>query len=112
MGLSKNEQILLGFQIAVFSLSRLMDDLSWYEVGVHNQGNIFQGIGVAGLAICVVLQILRKKTIQGWFKILFFHSQLKFLIPWSLIITIDILFFSIFGCQTHVPEGETHNYYL
>jgi hypothetical protein len=39
-------------------------------------------------------------------RILFVRSQLKFLIPWALVITIDILYFNIFGCQKTVPEGD------
>lgn len=106
MSLSMLELVALILQLVLFFLARLLDDLSWYDVGVYDEVNVFEGFGVAALVVCVVLQIYRKRNIQGWFKIMFFRSQLKFIIPWSLIITIVILFFNIFGCQMHLPHDE------
>ena len=39
-------------------------------------------------------------------KILFFRSQIKFIIPWALDILIVILFFNVFGCQTVLPGTD------
>ena len=59
------------------------------------------------MLICVAIQIYRKQSRSGFWRILFFRSQLKFLIPWSLIITISILFFNIFGC-TKIDPGTDY----
>jgi len=45
-------------------------------------------------------------------RILFFRSQLKFIIPWALDILIVILFFNIFGCQTIAPDSELVYFYV
>jgi hypothetical protein len=68
--------------------------------------NVFEGVGVAGMSLCVLIQIIRKHEIDGMWKILFFRSQLKFIIPWALVITICILFFNIFSCQPTLPDGS------
>ena len=81
-----------------------MDDISWYDVNIKNEVYVCQGIGVAGMTICAVIQLIRKSKHEGFLKLLFFHSQLKFIIPWSLIITIAILYFNIFGCEHHLTE--------
>lgn len=66
----------------------------------------FEAVAIGCMIICVVLQILRKHKEEGMFRILFFRSQLKFIISWSLVITIVVLFFNIFGCSHEEPEGE------
>ena len=64
------------------------------------------------MSICAIIQILRKKHIDGWWMILFVRSQFKFLISWSLIITICYLFFNIFGCQSELPESDLVYFYI
>lgn len=95
---------LLIFQICLFLLGRILDDISWYDVGVPSEVNVFEGVGVAGMTICAVMQIIRKQKVNDFLKILFFKSQLKFMIPWALIITSCLLFFNIFGCTTVLPD--------
>lgn len=98
--------ILLVIQMSLFLVGRILDDMSWYDVGVANEVNVFEGVGVAAMTFCVILQIIRKSEIEGMWKILFFRSQLKFIIPWSLVITISMLFFHIFNCAPELPEGD------
>ena len=93
------EVLLLSLQLSLFLLGRLLDDISWYDVGVPNEVDVFEGIGLASMAICAVIQILRKKHIDGWWMILFVRSQFKFMISWALITTVCYLFFNIFGCE-------------
>lgn len=64
------------------------------------------------MAICAIIQILRKKHIDGWWMILFVRSQFKFLISWALITTICYLFFNIFGCERELPETELVYFYI
>ena len=104
MHLTPFQIFLLILQLALFLLGRILDDISWYDVGVPHEVEVFEGIGLAAMTICVGIQILRKHELEGMWKILFYRSQLKFIISWSLIITICILFFNIFGCQHELPE--------
>jgi hypothetical protein len=90
--------LLLTFQLALFLLRRLCDDLSWYDLGIADEMNVFQGIGVAVFTISAIIKIVRKWEIPNIIKILFWKSQLKFIIPWALTILTIILFFQIFGC--------------
>jgi hypothetical protein len=104
--------LLLVIQLSLFLLGRLLDDLSWYDLGVPNEVNVFEGIGVASLSLSVIIKVIRKWEITDIIKILFWKSQLKFIIPWALIILIIILFFNIFGCQTHMPHTELVYFYV
>ena len=97
------EKVLLLSQLMIYLLGRLLDDMSWYDVGVKNEVEIFEGVGVACMSTCVIIQIIRKRHIDGWWRILFLRSQAKFVISWALIITVGILFFNIFGCHATVP---------
>lgn len=54
------EIVLLLLQLALFTLGRMLDDMSWYDVGVPNEVNVFEGVGVAGMTFCVVIQLFRK----------------------------------------------------
>jgi hypothetical protein len=38
---SRGYTALLLLQLALFVLGRLLDDLSWYDVGVHDEVNVF-----------------------------------------------------------------------
>lgn len=98
------DYVLLILQICLFMLGRILDDISWYDVGVPNEVNAFEGVGVAGMTLCTVIQIIRKHKEKEIFKIFFFKSQLKFMIPWALIITACLLFFNIFGCTPVLPD--------
>jgi hypothetical protein len=89
--------------MVLFLLGRLLDDLSWYEFDVPHEVETFEGIGIVCMVLCVAIQILRKHKTEGMFRILFIRSQLKFIISWALVITIVVLFFSIFGCTSHPP---------
>lgn len=85
----------------------MLDDLSWHDVGVPNETATFEGISVAAMAICVALQVLRKYHLDGWWKLLFVRSQLKFGISWALVGTIVMLFMHIFGCHSTIPDDST-----
>lgn len=63
MALTCTERILLTLQLIIFVIGRMLDDMSWYDVGIQNQVNIFEGFGVAGMSTCFILQIIRKKHI-------------------------------------------------
>lgn len=97
---------LLILQICIFLLGRILDDISWHDVGVPNEVIIFEGVAVAGMTFCVVIQLIRKHKEKDICKVLFFKSQLKFMIPWALIITSCILFFNIFGCTPTLPDTD------
>lgn len=99
-------------QIGVFLLGRLLDDMTWYDVGVPNEVDVFEGISVVCMILCVAIQIYRKHHVPGMWKILFVRSQFKFIIVWALAITISILFFNIFGCQKELPPGEEGYFYI
>jgi hypothetical protein len=109
---SKGYNALLALQITLFLLGRLLDDLSWYDVGVENEVNVFEGVGIACMTICIFLQIIRKRRVHSIMKVLFFHSQLKFFIAWALEITIVILFFNVFKCKHTLPESELAYFYV
>ncbi len=103
---------LQGLQIGMFLTGRILDDLTWYDVGVPNEVDVFEGISVVLMILCVLIQIYRKHTVAGMWKILFVRSQFKFIIVWALTITISILFFNIFGCQRHLPPDEESYFYI
>jgi hypothetical protein len=103
---------LQGLQIAMFLTGRILDDLTWYDVGVTNEVEVFEGISVVVMILCVLIQIYRKHTVPGMWKILFVRSQFKFIIVWALTITISILFFNIFGCLRHLPPEEETYFYI
>ena len=99
-------------QIALFLMGRILDDLTWYDIGVPNEVDVFEGISVVCMILCVLIQIYRKHNVVGMWKILFVRSQFKFIIVWSLTITIVILFFNIFGCQKELPHDEQTYFYI
>jgi hypothetical protein len=92
--------LLLVIQLSLFLLGRILDDLSWYDLGVPDEVNVFQGVGVASMSLSVIIKIIRNWEIPDIIKILFWKSQIQFVISWSLAILLVILFFNIFGCQT------------
>jgi hypothetical protein len=77
--------------------------MSWYQFnGLSAVG--FQGIATGSLvASAVLIIILRLKEDDG-LKLIFHHSQLKFIIPWALAITLSVLAFQIFSCYHELPE--------
>jgi hypothetical protein len=103
---------LQALQIALFVLGRLLDDMSWYDLGVQDEQNVFEGIAIGALLMSAALNVLRKRRIHGIMTELFVKSQLKFFIAWALQITIVILFFAIFGCHSVVEESEIANFYV
>lgn len=103
--------VLLTVQLCLFALGRLMDDMSWYDVHIDNEVSVCEGTGIACMAICVIIQLIRKRHHEGIFKILFFHSQLKFIIPWALVTTICFLFFNVFGCAKELTEEQQADYF-
>jgi hypothetical protein len=74
--------------------------------------DVFEGISVLCMALCVAIQIYRKHTVSGMWRILFVRSQFKFIIVWALTITICILFFNIFGCERHLPPSMEGYFYV
>lgn len=106
------EKVLLNLQIIIFVVGRLLDDLSWYDFGLDQEVNIFEGVGIGCMSVCVLLQIVRKRRKFDLVRVLFIQSQIKFFIAWALQITIVILFFNIFDCSTHPPETEIAYFYI
>lgn len=90
---------LLVLQLAMFFVSRLLDDLSWHDVGVVEETKIFESVATVCLILCMGILLYRKRNIDGIWWILFLRSQIAFFIPYALQITVVILFFTIFGCQ-------------
>lgn len=99
-------------QICLFLTGRILDDLTWYDVGVANEVEVFEGISVVCMVLGVLIQIYRKHNVYGMWRIFFVRSQFKFIIVWALTITISILFFNIFGCHTHLPPEEEGYFYI
>lgn len=91
--------MMLSVQMAVLALGRVFDDLTWHDVGVADEVNIFESLSIVCMLACLVLQLLRKRDIDGIWWILFLRSQLSFFIPWALQITTVILYFACFSCQ-------------
>jgi hypothetical protein len=103
--------VILTVQLCLFALGRLMDDMSWYDVHIENEVSVCEGIGIACMTTCVLIQLFRKSEHEGYLKILFFHSQLKFIIPWALVTTICLLFFNVFGCAVELTEEQSADYF-
>ena len=95
----KVDTALLVLQLTLFLVSRVLDDLSWHDVGVHDETKVFESVAIAGLTLCMAILLYRKRKIDGIWWILFLRSQMAFFIPYALQITVVILFFTIFGCQ-------------
>jgi hypothetical protein len=72
---------LLALQLCLFALARLMEGMSWDDVPIENEASVCEGNGIGSMTICVIIQLIRKRHYEGIFKTLFFHSQLKFIIP-------------------------------
>ena len=49
-------------QIALFLMGRLLDDLTWYDIGVPNEVDVFEGISVVCMILCVLILIYRSTT--------------------------------------------------
>jgi hypothetical protein len=89
--------------MTLYLLGRLCDDMSWYQFsGLSAEG--FQGISVGCLGASAVLIIILRLNEEGGLKIVLHHSQMKFIIPWALVITLSILVFQIFACYHELPE--------
>ncbi len=102
---SKGYYVLQVVQIGLFVLGRLLDDLSWYDVGVEDEVTIFEGVGIGCMVGCIVLQLVRKRRVHNICRVFWVTSQLKFFIAWALEISVIILFFNVFGCQPTLPES-------
>jgi hypothetical protein len=83
-----------------------MDDLSWHDYGLDSQTAKFEGVSMAAMIISAVINIYRKSHYDHILKELLFHSQLRFLIPWSLTILICVLFYAIFGCTNDISVNS------
>lgn len=103
---------LQALQVSLFVLGRLVDDMTWYDVGLSNEVVVFESLSVACMLLCIAIQIYRKHNVPGMWRILFVRSQFKFIIVWALVITICILFFNIFGCHPHLPPEEATYFYI
>ena len=62
-------------QIALFLMGRLLDDLTWCDIGVPNEVDVLEGISVVCMILCVLILIYRKHTVAGMCNILFVRSQ-------------------------------------
>jgi len=91
--------LLLAFQLTLFLIARILDDVSWYPADIYDEQNTCEIIAITFLSAAVVVNFIRKWQIDGILKILLYRSQIKFLIPWSLEILIVILFFNTFSCS-------------
>ena len=88
--------------LVFYLLGRLCDDMSWYQFsGLSGTG--FQALAMSGMAVSVILIITLRLTEEGGIKVIFVHSQIKFIIPWALVITESVLVFQIFACYHEVP---------
>jgi hypothetical protein len=95
--------ILLAITIVLYLLGRLCDDLGWYTWdGLSANG--FESIALGALAMSAILTIVRRAYEEDRLKVLFLESQIRFIIPWSLVILIIILLFNIFGCNNDSHE--------
>jgi hypothetical protein len=110
MGNFKLCYIFVGCAIALYLMGRLCDDMDWYTFDISSPK--LEGISIAGLAACVIIMaVTRLLEPHGW-KVIFFESQVKFVIPWALIILECVLTFSIFGCANddRALEGQDMTY--
>jgi hypothetical protein len=64
------------------------------------------------MVVCFLVQIVRKRKIDGIWWILFLRSQIAFFIPYALQITTIILYFSAFSCQNELPESDLGYFYI
>lgn len=79
------DKALVAGSIALYLLGRICDDMTWY-VWDGISGNQFEAIGITGLAVSALLiTIVRLRGENGW-KVLFIESQLRFIIPWALVV--------------------------
>ena len=51
------------------------------------------------IASSVLIAVVRLMEKDGW-KVVFFESQVKFVIPWALVILECVLVFDTFGCHS------------
>jgi hypothetical protein len=109
---SRLQVVLVILQIAFFVFGRVLDDLTWFHFGLENEISVFEGSSIACLLICVGLQMIRKRNIDGIWLILFLRSQLAFFIAWALEITIIVLYVSIFSCKNEQPEGSAADLFM
>jgi hypothetical protein len=79
------DHVLIMISIPLYILGRLCDNMSWHAWdGITEDG--IEGIAIAGLGgSALLITIARIKEEKG-LKVLFFTSQVKFIIPWSLVI--------------------------
>lgn len=92
--------------LVFYLLGRLCDDMSWHQFsGLSSTG--FQGISMASLAASAIITIILRLSEEDGHKIIFFRSQVKFIIPWALVITESILVFRIFGCFNEIPADAS-----
>lgn len=83
--------------LVCYLLGRLCDDMSWHQFsGLSGTG--FQAIAVGGLAASAILITILRLREENGYRVIFFQSQMKFLIPWALVITESVLVFQILAC--------------
>lgn len=93
------DHILITLSILCYLLGRISDNMNWYEwPGIANDP--FEGLAVAALGTSALLIIILRARHEGGLHILFVQSQMKFIIPWGLVVLICILDFQIFGCHS------------
>lgn len=79
------DSLLITVSILCFLLGRISDDMNWYEWhGIS--ADAFEGLAVAGLGASALLIIVLRAKQEGGLHILFVQSQMKFIIPWGLVI--------------------------
>lgn len=97
--------VIVGITMALFTLGRICDDMSWYKFnGLSEIG--FESIALGTITVSAILIIIRRTREQNGFKELFLHSQMRFTIPWALVILESIFVFNIFDCYHDQPEHQ------
>lgn len=98
------DNILITASILCYLLGRISDDMNWYDwSGISSDA--FEGLAVAGLGASALLIAILRARQEGGLHILFVQSQMKFIVPWGLVVLICILDFQIFGCHSDSGSG-------
>jgi hypothetical protein len=63
-----------------------------------------EAIALAGVGGSAILSFILRVREDGWLKTLLFESQMKFIIPWALVVLEVVLEFNIFVCYTDVSQ--------
>jgi hypothetical protein len=57
----KLQNTLLITQLCLFLLARVLDDLTWYLVGLPSKINYFESVSIVCNLACIGIQIIRKR---------------------------------------------------